>query len=62
MSNPEPCKSGADDWTCDCSQCDEYWEWMADQETKDIGGFQTTQEYDDELENSLSQTFGVDGW
>jgi transposase len=60
MSNPKPCIS--DDWTCDCKQCDEYWEWMADQETKDIGGFMTTKEYDDELEAEQDGFYEVDGW
>ena len=60
MNKLQPC--GKDDWVCECAQCDEYWEWMADQEIKDIGGLQTTKEYDDELENSLSETFKIDGW
>lgn len=58
MSNLEPCSS--DDWTCDCSRCNKYWEWMSEQETKDIGGMQTTKEYDDDADRD--GTFEVDGW
>ena len=60
MSEPKPCKK--DDMWCECKQCDEYWEWMAEQEKKDDYIFPDTKEFDEEHERELAEFYGLDGW
>lgn len=44
------------DWFCECDMCDAYWDSLEES----IDG--VVQEFDEELERDLDQTFEIDGW